>query len=439
MAYRRYYNPSFGDQGAAVAQRWPEADFIKAKGKSKHTLGLALSGGGYRSAIFNYGILKGLFEINVIPQFDYLSVVSGGSWIGTPFSMSDDLRWFFDDIEDHPNLIEEGFESLLANPLRLAQEAALARKNPNFLSNIFGRLLARTFLREHGQKSRYVPMSDKKFFNAKDRPYLIVNGTVYFRKPGSFDVTQECFEMTRLYSGCRSLGYVHTKDLIAREKPLRIRDAVAISGAAVAVHLPAVGSEVAGIGLSREAVNYAKDMPVGKRLCDADHLDIADGGFYNNLGVESLINRGCKYLVVVDAEHDPERKDAKRSNQAYKGLRTLLKRHHIPNPIGEDKIQILDKADEPLHVIDGTDELPHILYIKLKSSKHFNKIAKDMEYNNPGFLRNIFGKGDFAFDPQFSTAKLDYDFVEHRNLSELGTFVIDQHKDEIKDFVNRSE
>jgi hypothetical protein len=312
MAYRRYYNPSFGDQGAAVAQRWPEADFIKAKGKSKHTLGLALSGGGYRSAIFNYGILKGLFEINVIPQFDYLSVVSGGSWIGTPFSMSDDLRWFFDDIEDHPNLIEEGFESLLANPLRLAQEAALARKNPNFLSNIFGRLLARTFLREHGQKSRYVPMSDKKFFNAKDRPYLIVNGTVYFRKPGSFDVTQECFEMTRLYSGCRSLGYVHTKDLIAREKPLRIRDAVAISGAAVAVHLPAVGSEVAGIGLSREAVNYAKDMPVGKRLCDADHLDIADGGFYNNLGVESLINRGCKYLVVVDAEHDPERKDAKR-------------------------------------------------------------------------------------------------------------------------------
>jgi predicted acylesterase/phospholipase RssA len=439
MAYRKYYNPSFGDQGAKVAQRWPEANLIKAKGKSKHTLGLALSGGGYRSAIFNYGILKGLFEIEVIPQFDYLSVVSGGSWIGTPFAMSDDLDWFFDDIEDHPNLIEEGFESLLANPLRLAQEAALARKNPNFLSNIFGRLLARTFLREHGQKSRYVPFSDKKFFNAKDRPFLIINGTVYFRKPGSFDVTQECFEMTKLYSGCKSLGYVHTKDLIAMEKSLRVRDAVAISGAAVAVHLPAVGSEVAGIGLSREAVNFAKDMPAGKKLCDAEHLDIADGGFYNNLGIESLINRGCKYLVVVDAEHDPERKKAGRSNQAYKGLRTLLQRHHIPNPIGEDKIKLLDKADEPLHVIDGGDGLPDILYIKLKSSQDFNDAAKDKDYNSPGFLRNIFGQGDFAFDPQFSTAKLDYDFIEHRNLSELGTFVIDQHKETIKEFVNRSE
>jgi hypothetical protein len=46
MAYRKYYNSSFGDQGAEVAQRWPEANLIKAKGKSKHTLGLALSGGG---------------------------------------------------------------------------------------------------------------------------------------------------------------------------------------------------------------------------------------------------------------------------------------------------------------------------------------------------------------------------------------------------------
>jgi predicted acylesterase/phospholipase RssA len=438
MAYRKYYNPKFGNLGANVAERWPEAGFIKTKGKTKHTLGLALSGGGYRSAIFNYGVLKGLFEIKVIPQFDYLSVVSGGSWIGTPFSMSDDLEWFFHDIEDHSNLIEEGFESLLTNPLKLAQEAALSRKNPNFLSNIFGRLLARVFLREHGQKSRYIPFSDKEFFNAKDRPYLIINGTVYFRKPDSFDVTQECFEMTRLYSGCRSLGYVHTKDFIAREKSLKVRDAIAISGAAVAFHLPALGSEVAGIGLSREAVNYAKGKHAGDTMCGADHLDLADGGFYNNLGIESLINRGCKFIVVVDAEHDPERKINGSSNQAYKGLRTLLQRHHIPNPIGEDKIELLNRADEPVHVIDGKDELPHILYIKLKSSRHFNKFAKDKEYNNPGFLRNIFGKGEFAFDPQFSTAKLDYDFAEHRNLSELGTFFINQHEDEIINFINRS-
>lgn len=438
MTYRRYFNPHFGELGTQVAERWPESGFIAAKGKKEHTLGLALSGGGYRSAIFNYGILKGLYETGTIPQFDYLSVVSGGSWIGTPFSMSEDLRWFFDPIEDHPNLIEEGFESLLVNPLRLAQEAALSRKNPNFLSNIFGRLLARVFLREHGQVSRYIPLSDKKYITAKDRPYLIINGTTYFRKPRSFDVTQECFEMTKLYSGSRSLGYVHTKDLIARAKPLRIRDAIAISGAAVAFHIPALGSEVAGIGLSREAVNYVKERPLSRKVCDAEHIDIADGGFYNNLGIESLINRGCKYIVVVDAEHDPEKKEGPYSNQSYDGLKKLLKRHHIPNSLSEESTEVLDRADEPLHVIEGEEGLSEILYIKLKSYDEYNKAAVGRPYNRADFMRNIFGRGEFSFDPQFSTAKLDYDFVEHRNLSELGTFIIKKHLNTITDFIGKS-
>lgn len=440
MAYRRTYNPVFGDLGAEVAQRWPEGSIIARKGKQTDTLGLALSGGGYRSAIFNYGVLKGLHEIGVLGQFDYLSVVSGGSWIGTPLSMTDSFQWFFHSIPDHPNLIEEGFASLLINPLRLAQETALSRRNVNYISNIYGRLLAKTFLREHGQASRYKPLSDKSIVKDDDRPFLIVNGTVNFRESGRFNVTQECFEMTKLYSGSLSLGYLHTKDLLAKEKPLRIRDAIAISGAAVALHLPALGGEVAGLGLSREIVNYAKaNSPTVAKVVDADDLDVSDGGHYNNLGVESLINRGCGYIVIVDAEHDPEDKQNGASGQSYHGLKTLLRRHNIPNPIGMDKIRELDQVDNPLHVIDGNEQIPDMLYIKLKSSSAFDAEAKTRAYNASGFLRNLFGAGEFSFDPQFSTAKLDYDFAEHRNLSELGTFVIHQHKDTVTGFVNRSD
>ena len=58
MAYRVKYNSNFGELGVHVAQRWPEKNTISNKGKLKHTLGLALSGGGDRAAIFNYGILK---------------------------------------------------------------------------------------------------------------------------------------------------------------------------------------------------------------------------------------------------------------------------------------------------------------------------------------------------------------------------------------------
>ena len=442
MAYQRVYNKKFGELGAEVADRWPESSIIKAKGKQIDTVGLALSGGGYRSAIFNYGILKGLKKIGVLNQFDYLSVVSGGSWIGTAFAISKSLRFFFHEI-DHPNLIEEGFESFLVNPLRVAQELKLARQTRNYVSNVYGRLLARTFLREHGQAARFKRLADRNMIKDRDRPYLIINGTVNFRPPDTFHVTQECFEMTRLYCGSRSLGYVDTLDLKALEKAIRIRDAIAISGAAVAVHLPGLGDEVAGIGLSREVVNYTRGQGrTAARIADADYLDVADGGFYNNLGIESLVNRGCGYIVLVDAEHDPESKDDGRSGQKYSGLRTLLRRYNIRTPFGTDVESViakLDAVDEPVHVFEGNDVIPDILYIKLKSCKEFNEEAAAKPYNQPGFLDSLFGAGDFSFDPQFSTAKLDYGFSEHRNLSDLGTFVVRNDAAQIRSFVARAQ
>ena len=436
MTYKAQYNNNFGEIGSSIAQRWPEKEIIKKKGKQNHTLGLALSGGGYRSAIFNYGVLKGIHKLGAIRKIDYLSAVSGGSWIATPFSMTRAHKWFFDDIPTHANLIEEGFESFLANPLRLAQEAMLSRKNANFISNIYGRLLAKTYLREHGQSSRYKDLSDTSMIKDHNRPFLIINGTVNFRSPNGFSVTQECFEMSRLYCGSRSLGYISSEGLKATKRNIRVRDAIAISGAAAAYHLPALGGEVAGLGLSREIVNYAKAYKPD--LADTDRLDISDGGHYNNLGVESLINRGCGQIIIVDAEHDKQKPDQSRSGQDYHGLRILIKRQHIPNPIAEDMIEQLDAINEPLHVFDGSDGVPDILYIKLKSFDQFNLYAKKKEYNQPGFLENVFDRGEFAFNPQYSTAKLDYNFMEHRNLSDLGRFIVDYYKEDIKAFIARS-
>ncbi|CAN7391671.1 patatin-like phospholipase family protein [Rhizobium sp. LjRoot98] len=49
---------------------------------SEVTTGLALSGGGIRSATFCLGVLQALSERGLMPRFDYLSTVSGGSYIG---------------------------------------------------------------------------------------------------------------------------------------------------------------------------------------------------------------------------------------------------------------------------------------------------------------------------------------------------------------------
>jgi len=46
-------------------------------------LGLAFSGGGIRSATFNLGVLQALSELRLLREFDYLSTVSGGGYIGS--------------------------------------------------------------------------------------------------------------------------------------------------------------------------------------------------------------------------------------------------------------------------------------------------------------------------------------------------------------------
>jgi len=51
-------------------------------GPNRPLTGLAFSGGGIRSATFNLGITQALAELKLLRQFDYLSCVSGGGYIG---------------------------------------------------------------------------------------------------------------------------------------------------------------------------------------------------------------------------------------------------------------------------------------------------------------------------------------------------------------------
>lgn len=56
--------------------------------EARKITGIAISGGGIRSASFALGVLQGLNKYNVLRQVDYLSTVSGGGYIGSS------LTWF---------------------------------------------------------------------------------------------------------------------------------------------------------------------------------------------------------------------------------------------------------------------------------------------------------------------------------------------------------
>ncbi len=67
-----------------------EKDYFKDQGVStdKNIVGLAISGGGIRSAIFSLGVMQRLARKNWMEKIDYLSTVSGGGYIGSS------LTWF---------------------------------------------------------------------------------------------------------------------------------------------------------------------------------------------------------------------------------------------------------------------------------------------------------------------------------------------------------
>src|SRR5690606_12457075 len=94
-------------------------------------VGLALSGGGIRSAAFCLGALQALREANVLDKVDYLSTVSGGGYIGAsltsgmtatggrfPFKsgLSEDETPSTQHVRDHSNyLFPNGVIDLLRN------------------------------------------------------------------------------------------------------------------------------------------------------------------------------------------------------------------------------------------------------------------------------------------------------------------------------------
>lgn len=84
------------DSDQAVGSRWLEIP-------PRQLFGLALSGGGIRSATFNLGLLQGLQERGYLRGFDYLATVSGGGYVGAFWTLWRHLhpgKVFPDDVDE---------------------------------------------------------------------------------------------------------------------------------------------------------------------------------------------------------------------------------------------------------------------------------------------------------------------------------------------------
>ncbi len=107
--------------------------------RKKHSA-LCLSGGGIRSATFNLGIIQGLARHGLLGQFNYLSTVSGGGFVG---------GWLSAWIGRHPRGIEGVVKALSSPPETPTNPdpspVAHLRTYSNFLSPKVGLLSADTW------------------------------------------------------------------------------------------------------------------------------------------------------------------------------------------------------------------------------------------------------------------------------------------------------
>lgn len=254
--------------------------------------GIAMSGGGLRSALYNLGAMKALYDAGVLGRADYLSAVSGGGYT---------LYWMYW-LDEELGKPGEPFGASAFDDRHFMRQVCEISKSADFVSyskilklfggstsrkarEIYQRAILRTFgrqeLADDAPLEAVLPLAGLEN-RGGSRPLPIVNATINDIE-GLGTWRQRLFEFTPLHLGNDKLGHSGWERHVG-EAPGWYRLA-AMSGAAHEV--------------LTDAIRLHGDE--GKTLT----VPLFDGGKSENLGAVALIRRGVPNIVIIDAEHDP--------------------------------------------------------------------------------------------------------------------------------------
>ena len=237
-----------------------------------------MSDGGIRAAYYSIGAMKALYDAGWLQEVDVLSSVSGGGyaayWLlsseaaeveGKPFGYT-----LLDDENFAGTLCEVGVRASFVRWWSAAG-AFITRRPVILYHDVIGRSFGRA------DSDGALTMADlASMTRSKEIPYWIVNTTRY----GEPQSRENIFEITPFHMGTRDAGGRWS------DWSITARQATSISGAAT--------------GSLRQTITDP--------LSNGDKaLSLWDGGRTENLGFYSAALRMPGELVVVDAEHDPNR------------------------------------------------------------------------------------------------------------------------------------
>ncbi len=249
-------------------------------------IGLALSGGGIRAAIFHSGVLKYLAEKEMLEQVSFISTVSGASLLmGLIYTFSNNK---FPSSKEYLENIFPKIEKLLTTKdlQKKAIRSLLSPKNwGDFLNR--GNIVANELKSYWGIKGNLQDIPDY--------PRWIINGTT--RETG------KCWRFSKERMGDYITGYVVNPDL-------PIAEAIAASAA----YPPAIDHYKLQTSLYEwkhyeEGIEFKNSSQPTKTIKpNLDFYHITDGGVYDNLGTEAVfkklgeeLRKEINYLIVSDA------------------------------------------------------------------------------------------------------------------------------------------
>lgn len=244
-------------------------------------IGLSLSGGGIRAAVFHLGVLRRLAEERRLEDVTVLSTVSGGSLVSAAIFAHSGMRW--PTSEEYLSAVYPRLRKIITTTSLLSFGtvgwAGLLRHNARLLTDRAG-LLA-LFLKERwGVKGSLAELPDD--------PIWYVNTTCF--------ETGKNWRFSKREMGDWQFGRHYNPKFDIAE--------AAAASAAVPYGIGALKLKLPSEGWHK--TNAATRAPVSPCKPPSTSVRLWDGGAYENLGLEAIFKpgealRGCDFLICSDA------------------------------------------------------------------------------------------------------------------------------------------
>lgn len=282
--------------------------------KQQHKLGIGLSGGGFRAALFHIGVLASLAEKNKLKDIEVISCVSGGSIIGAFYYLKikqlyeskadediaqDDYLRIVKEIEtEFLNAVQKNIRMLLltsfSKNLKMWKGSSYSRSNR--LGELYEEYFYKPLLPKKDSSPIFMndlfinPLGNEAFKLNDDNwkrinkvPQLILNATAvntghnwqftasWMGEPPTF-ISDEFDVKPRL----RRMYYENAPE---KYQKFRLGYAVAASSCVPILFQPLVFKE----------------------LYENFDLELIDGGVHDNQGIASILEQECNEIIVSDA------------------------------------------------------------------------------------------------------------------------------------------